>query len=322
MLAFKEFKKGKRHKAEVADFEINQEDNIVALHQELENGSYVHGPYYNFKISDPKPRIIHKATVKDRVVHQAVCRVLYPLFDSTFINDSYSSRKSKGTHRAVKRLIGFCQNVSNNQRYSCYGVKLDIRKYFDSIDHTVLKRFISKKITCAKTLGLVMTIIDSFNTLPNKGLPLGNVTSQLFANIYLHELDLHIKHQLKEKFYLRFCDDFIVLRRENNFKQYYLDVQQFLKKELRLELKGDKLEVRKLRWGFDFLGTIVLPYCAILRGKTQKRMMRNLANKFLLLRLRKISFQKFNQSLQSYLGQLKHINGHHLTKIIKEKYGT
>lgn len=112
------------------------------------------------------------------------------------------------------------------------------------------------------------------------------------------------------------------MHRKNNFEQYYLDVQQFLKKDLRLELKGDKLKVRKLCWGFDFLGAIVLPHCVVLRGKTQKRMMRNLENKFLLFHSGKISFQKFNQSLQSYLGQLKQINGYRLAEIVKEKYGT
>lgn len=163
-------------------------------------------------------------------------------------------------------------------------------------------------------------MIDSFCSRPDKGLPLGNVTSQLFANIYLHELDFFVKHVLKERYYLRFCDDFIILKEENNFNFTYKAIKHFLAQKLLLELKSDKLKVRKLKWGLDYLGFVALPHHLILRPKTRKRMLRKLKEKYLDLKSGKISRGKFNQTLQSYLGLTKHADGYLLAEMIKAKY--
>ena len=195
--AFDEFKKGKRGKSEVAEYEIESEDNILKLHYQLLDGQYKHSPYVQFKISDPKPRIIHKACAQDRVLHQAVFRVINPIFKKSFIFDSYSSRLKKGTHKSVWRLEKFTKKVSSNYKNPVYAVKIDIKKFFDTIDHRTLFKLLKRKIKCQKTLNLLKMIIESYETKPAKGIPLGNVTSQMFGNIYLDPLDKFVKEKLR-----------------------------------------------------------------------------------------------------------------------------
>jgi len=312
-LAWDEFKNGKRKKFDVQQFEYNLEDNIFQLRQQLKAKTYCHSHYTSFYVNDPKLRHIHKACVRDRVLHHAVFRTLYPIFDRIFIFDSYSCRTGKGTHRAVNRLQKFARKVSKNNTEHCYILKLDIRKFFDSIDHGILISLIKKKISDENVIWLIEKIIKSFSALPNKGLPLGNITSQLFANIYLNELDKFIKHELKEKYYTRYCDDFTIL---NNKKEYLeeliLQINNFLKKKLKLSLHSDKIEIRKYNQGIDFLGYVSFPYHRILRTKTKKRMFRKIEQKINELKQNKISDESFNQTIQSYLGILKHCESHKL----------
>ncbi len=187
--AWKEFKRGKTKSSEIATFELFLEDNIFKLHQELVSKEYVHDPYSDFYICDPKRRHIHKASVRDRVLHQAVFRILYPIFDKHFIFDSYSSRIGKGTHFGVFRLTKAGRKITKNWKYSAYALKCDIKKFFDSIDHEILNNLISKKVYEKETLDFIALLLKTFEKAPGKGLPLGNVTSQLFANVYLNELD-------------------------------------------------------------------------------------------------------------------------------------
>jgi len=145
--AWNEFKGGKRKKHDVADFEMHLEDRIFKLHRELTNKTYIHDPYFDFYICDPKRRHIHKATVRDRVLHQAIFRILYPIFDRHFIFDSYSSRNDKGTHAGVERLVSACRKETNNWRETAYVLKCDVRKFFDSIDQKILRELICKKVS-------------------------------------------------------------------------------------------------------------------------------------------------------------------------------
>ncbi len=163
--AWEEFKLGKRTTVDVQDFEFHLEDNIFHLHQELKNKTYVHASYQRFQIFDPKHRIIHKAKVRDRIVHHAIYRILAPVFESSFIYDSYSCRIGKGTHAAVDRLEGFVRKVSENYTSSCWALKCDIRKFFDSINHSVLERLIRNKINDPDTLWLVEGISRSFEVV-------------------------------------------------------------------------------------------------------------------------------------------------------------
>lgn len=194
--AWKEFKQDKSKKQDIEEFSVAVEDYIFKLHQVLMSGNYHHSSYYSFYICDPKRRHIHKPMVLDRILHQAIFRVLEPVFDKTFIFDSYSSRTSKGTHRACLRSKTLAWRLSRNNTRSVWVLKCDIKKFFDSVDHSILLKIIERKITDEKTNKLLAQIINSFETEPGRGIPLGNLTSQLFSNVYLNELDQYIKRVL------------------------------------------------------------------------------------------------------------------------------
>lgn len=301
-LAWREFRRGKRQKFEVQQFEFNLEDNLFQLHNELKEKTYQPLPHQSFYVSDPKLRHIHKAHIRDRVLHQAVFRILYPIFDKLFIYDSYSSRSNKGTHAAVNRLEIFLRATSKNYQFKVFGLKCDIRKFFDSIDQKILSHLIKKEVFDTDVLWLVEKIIKSFKGDTGVGLPLGNVTSQLFANIYLNELDQFIKQKLKIKFYVRYCDDFLIIAPDGNFKNLINTIRDFLAHELKLELHPHKLIISSYHQGIDFLGYVLRPYHRILRTKTKKRL-----------------FKKINEeNLSSYLGILKHCNSFKIKKEIEK----
>ncbi len=295
--AWDEFRKGKRKRKDVQIFERNLEDNLFNLHYLLKDKTYRHRKYQSFYVHDPKQRHIHKAQVQDRIVHHLLYKYLYKLFDKSFIFDSYSCRLEKGTHKAIKRLEKFTRIVSRNYTKDCWAIKLDIKKFFASVDHRILINFLKKQIKDQDVLWLLKEIINSFN----KGIPLGNLTSQIFANIYMDEVDQFIKHKLKIKYYLRYADDFLVLsNNKDDFNHFINIIEKFLNEKLKLELHPQKIILRKINWGIDFLGYIVLPRYILPRTKTRRRMFKRLKEKR--------NLENFNQSLQSYLGYLSHAN--------------
>lgn len=332
--SWQEFKIDKRNKMDAQIFEHNLVENLFALHFDLKNRSYRHGRYISFYIHDPKLRHIHKASVRDRILHHAIMKQIEPYFERSFIFDSYSSRVGKGTHRAVLRLRDFAWKLSRNNTNIVWALKCDIRKFFDSIDHEILFRLIRDKISDEATLGLIKEIIDSFplrlDSNENKskkgdepakydrGTPLGNLTSQLFSNIYLNPLDNFVKRILKERFYLRYADDFVILSCERNHLESLIPkLRSFLTDTLKLELHPEKINIRKWSQGIDFLGYVVFPHHIILRTKTKKRMFRNIQQNYRLVQDGLMSKEKFRQSLQSYLGILKHCRKNELQKKIK-----
>jgi RNA-directed DNA polymerase len=162
LLSWKEFRNGKRSKTDVREFELNLEDNLFELHEELTTMKYKHGNYSSFHITDPKQRHIHKAKVRDRIVHHAVHRILYPIFDEYFISGSYSCRLGKGSHRAVTKLQRMARKVSKNYTGHCYVLKCDIKKFFNSVDHQILFKILKHKINDPDLLSLIEEIIGSF----------------------------------------------------------------------------------------------------------------------------------------------------------------
>jgi retron-type reverse transcriptase len=294
LLAWRGFRKGKRSKPAVINFELKLEENILSLYQDLICGLWEPKPYKVFYTRDPKLRQIHEADIRDMVLYQAVYQKLYQVFDATFIFDSYSSRKTKGTHAGVKRFEGFANKVTQNYTRAAYALKCDLRKFFDSIDHEILLELIARKIDDYKLFNLIKTIILSFEKSAGKGLPLGNVTSQLFANIYLNELDQFIKHNLKAKYYIRYCDDFVVLSDSTEYLNHCLNkIEYFCAKSLSVNLHPGKIEIRKLKNGVDFLGYVSLPRYRVLRTKTKRRMLKRISAK----------------NAASYLGMLTHCKG-------------
>ena len=322
--AWNEFHTGKSSRPDIMGFEFRLEDNLFVLHEELDNFTYKHGPYHTFHISDPKPRIISKATVRDRIVQHLVFRELYRLFDPTFIFHSYSSRLGKGTHFAVRNLSDSLRRVSHNYTLPTFALKCDIKQFFASVSHQKLFSIIKRKIKDDQFLWLVKEVIESFSANPKSnipvlsgggglnesvGLPIGNVTSQIFANIYLNELDQYIKHTLKVRHYFRYADDFVLLSNNHGTSQAQLEkIDNFVQWELSLKLHPNKVSIRKFSEGVDFLGYVILPHHITLRTKTKRRMFKKLGEKQRLWEVGILSTGSLNQSLQSYLGVLKHGN--------------
>lgn len=305
--AWAEFVKDKRSRPDVQRFERNLMANLISLHEDLQAGVHKYYSYWPFRITDPKPRNIHKANVRDRLLHKAIYRVLYPVFDKTFIFDSYSCRNDKGTHRAFNRLVRSARKVSRSYTKPCFALKCDIRRFFDSIDHKVLMALLRKRITDEKLLGLIESIISSFELTPGKGMPLGNLTSQLFANVYLDPLDQFVKHQLKAKFYIRYADDFVFLSdNPEELLCYLAEVSGFVQSALGLRLHPGKISMRKLRQGIDFVGYVALLHYQLPKRKNVRRMLRRLG------RVAKVDSSILKSQCLSYLGYLSHVSSYQI----------
>lgn len=299
--AWEKFRRGKRSKADVQIFEKRLEENIFNLQYQLREGTYKHSRYQPFNICDPKQRHIHKATVQDRLIHQALTQVIEPAFEKRFIHDSYSCRVGKGTHAAVDRLRAMLRRESQNNTRTVYALKLDIRKFFANVDHTILLELLMRRVSDPLVIQLLEGIIESFEVTTNKGIPLGNLTSQLFANVYLHELDWYIKHNLRIKYYIRYCDDFIILSKNRNELQTIIPiVSDFLQAKLNLAIHPDKIILRSWNQGIDFLGYVVKPNCTLLRAKTKNRMIKNIDS----------------TNITSYLGVCSHADSYELQRLI------
>jgi len=308
LLAWREFLKGKRSKKDVQEFQYNLFDNIQALHTDLKNTTYIHGGYHAFNISDPKPRNIHKAQVRDRLLHHAIYRVLYPFFDPKFIADSYSCRKWKGTHRALERFRRFAYKASENHSKTLWVLKCDIRKFFASIDQNLLIDSVRKYIADDEMIWLLKRVIGSFSsTGPGKGLPLGNLTSQLLVNVYMNSFDKFMKHDIKAKYYIRYADDFVILSQNREWLATLIpQIGNFLGETLKLRLHPNKVFIRTISSGVDFLGWVHFPDHRILRTTARKKMFRMLS-----------LGESKPARIQSYLGLLSHGNAKKLSKQVE-----
>lgn len=307
--AFNEFKNNKRNKVDVAEFSINVIGNLYSLHNDLISGNYKHGGYKHFKINDPKPRDIHKASVRDRIVHHCLYRSLYDYFNKFFIYDSYSCRFGKGTHKALEQFFKFGMVESLSNKKTIWILKCDIKKCFASVDQNILKIILKRHIFCPKILSVTNSVIDSFNSgFVGKGLPLGNLTSQLFINIYLNELDQVMKKIFNIDKYVRYADDFVIFDKD---KDYLLEltpkIADFLEESLNLTLHPDKIHLKTFASGMDFLGWIHFPNHRVLRTSTKKRMFRKIIEK-----------DGKKSVIESYLGMLSHGNAHKLSLRVRD----
>ncbi len=322
LLAAKNAQKGKRFKESTARFNFNLEHELIQLHYDLSAMTYSHGGYTNFPIFDPKKRLISAAPYRDRVVHHALCNFIEPIFDRSFIDDTYACRKGKGVHAALNRYTKF-------SRSNKYVLKCDIKKYFQSIDHGILFDKIATKIKCKNTLWLIKLIINSKSDESNilffknddlftpfnrkKGIPIGNLTSQFFANIYLDQFDRFMKQTLRLP-YIRYVDDFVTFSNsKEQLNDVKLQMESFLD-DLRLQLHETKSKVYRVRDGVNFLGYRLYPTHRLLKkdnGLRMRRKLKQLSDKF---RNNDISFATVNQSIQSWIGHASHANTYNLRK--------
>lgn len=323
-LSWEEFRKHKKSRPDVTFFERYLENNLFKIYEILKNRSYKSSKYSHFYIRDPKLRLIHKAPVFDRVIHHIVSVELETIFEPTYFAHSYSCRKDKGTHKAVLAFKKMALKVSRNNTRACWVLKCDVKKYFASIDHEILLSALRKRIGDQDFMAILFEIIDGFYSDKTvdighkKGVPIGNLTSQHFANIYLDKLDLFVKHDLKVKHYVRYADDFVLLSNDlDHLKSLVSPIQKFLKEELALVLHEDKIFFRKFKDGIDFLGYVVFPNFILPRTKTKKRMFRKIKQKVKEYRGGRITIKKLNETVQSYLGYLGHANTYELKRDVK-----
>ncbi|MCX6714467.1 MAG: reverse transcriptase/maturase family protein [Candidatus Uhrbacteria bacterium] len=303
--AWEQFLPGKKKRTDVIEFQNRLMNNLFDLHRALVEKTFIHGAYHAFNISDPKPRNIHKATVRDRLLHHLIHSELYGYFDQKFIYDSYSCRIEKGTHRAMNRFREFGRIVSKNNTRTCWVLKCDIRKFFANIDHNILKSILGKHIDDKDVLNLLNHLVDSFSTPGKKdvGLPLGNLTSQLLVNIYMNEFDQFMKRTIKTEYYMRYADDFVILHESREYlSEMISNISEFLESHLKLSLHPDKLFLETLVSGVDFLGWVHFPHHRVLRTATKRRMLRNVRNSEDLA------------TFYSYEGMLAHGNGFKLIR--------
>lgn len=307
LIAWQEFLRGKRSREDVSAYQVKLMDNLFSLHRQLVARTYVHGGYQAFNISDPKLRNIHKARVQDRLLHHVLYNALYPYFDTKFVYDSYSCRSGKGTHKAVLQFEQFARIVSKNYTRTCWVLKCDIRKFFASIDHTILREILATHIADEDMKWLLGQVITSFNTDHRKdvGLPLGNLTSQLLVNVYMNEFDHYVKKTLKQTHYIRYADDFVIMSTDKGELEALVPViSDFLASRLKLSLHPGKLFIKTLASGVDFLGWVHFPKHRVLRTATKKRMMNRL------------TVSKTRETMASYRGMIKHGNARKIEMVL------
>ncbi len=294
--------RGKTDRPGVARFLFHLENELFNLQSELTAGTWQPGGYRVFQINDPKPRLISAAAFRDRVVHHAVCNILEPVFDKKLIFDTWACRKGKGSHAAIRRAQKF------SRRYPLV-LKCDIRRYFDSVDHGILKQLLRRIIKDAQLLTLLDRIID--NATPEapvgKGLPIGNLTSQHFANLYLGQLDHYIKERLGLPAYVRYMDDMLLFEtgKKELWQQLY-KLESFIRDQLALTLKPQATLLAPVAEGIPFLGVRIFPGLIRLQNKSKYRFKRRLKKKEQAYLKGKIDMEELTVSIQSMIAHIDH----------------
>ena len=308
--------RGKRRRPDVAQFSLDLERHLLTLHQELVSGTYTPGAYRQFTVYERKPRLISVAPFRDRVVHHAVMHILEPLLDKRFIPDTYACRKNKGVHKAVDRYQQLAREYA-------YVLKLDIRRYFPSTDRTILKQQLARRIKDKAVLALLRRIIDngpetggpvrffpgddlvSVSERP-RGLPIGNLTSQFFANLYLDGFDHWLKETMRVKGYLRYVDDIYLLDNDKQRLWALRDAVAGKLQEIRLTLHDDKTQIYRTTERVDVLGYRLSRYRRQLRNDNGFRFQRRLRHMSSMYREGQIDWPTLNASVQSWIGHARH----------------
>ncbi|MDD3453681.1 MAG: reverse transcriptase domain-containing protein [Bacilli bacterium] len=303
-------KKNKTAKKEVMEFEFNLEKNIIKLIKELKNNTYCTGKYREFKVYEPKERIIKSLPFRDRVVHQwYVYEFLIPYMVPKFIYDSYACLENKGTHKAIYKLEKYMKQAKNKYE-DFYILKMDISKFFYNINQEILYFMIQKNFKDKYLLNLTSKLI--FDSEDKIGIPIGNYTSQYFANIYLNELDQYIKNDLKIKYYLRFMDDFVlIVRNKEEAKKTFLIINNFIEKKLNLKL-NHKSRYYPSSMGVDFCGYRVYFTHKLIRNRSKKQMNKNIKKWNYLYQNNKLNKIKVTRSLNSWIAHIRHANSYNL----------
>lgn len=323
---------GKRKKPEVAEFEHNLGENLLQLRGELLSHTYCPGPYRSFIYVERKERKISAASYRDRVVHHALMNVIGPIFEARFIRDTYANRVGKGTHRALDRAQYFAR------RYP-YVLQCDIREFFPSVDHAILRDLLSRHIACPRTLWLVDSILqggatvladrytpvlfpgdDLFALARPRGLPIGNLTSQHWANLYLHPLDLYAKQGLRCAAYLRYCDDFLLFSADKPTLHHWREEIVGFLQTLRLTLHEEKAQVFPVKNGVDFLGWRLFPHYRRLRRDNVRHAVRRMSRQQAAFARGELTQEELSASVRAWLAHAGHGNTYRLRSRILQRF--
>lgn len=317
--AYRAARKGKRDRVAVAAFEFDMEGNLLALQTELREHTYQPGVYTNFYIYEPKRRLVSAAPFRDRVVHHALCNIIEPIWEARFIHTSYACRVGKGTHAALDQAQAWMRQY----RYVFHG---DIVKYFPSIDLAIMRKLLARRIADRQVLWLIDKILESgadiqrdevpvtcfpgdtlFAALRRRGLPIGNLTSQFFANVYLHELDKFAKQSLHCKVYLRYMDDFVLFCDDKARLRVWKDaIRSFLETELRLVLHPRKSVIFPVTEGLDFCGFRIYPTHRRLRRSSVRRFIRRFRRQRQAYKRGELTLDDVSTSVRSWIAHAAH----------------
>ena len=348
-VAYYDARRNKRNSINALEFEINYEQNLWQLYQELKNGTYQIGRSLAFVVFDPVQREIIASPFRDRVIHHLLFNYINPIFEPLFINDSYSCRQGRGTSCGIKRVAHFIRSCSHNYRQNCFILKLDVAGYFMSINHQVLYEKVKGHLAehnnkvnfdLNLVLGLLQKIIfhhytahcilrgsphdwqglprnkSLFYAPPGFGLPIGNLTSQLFSNIYLNDFDHDVKRRLKFKYYGRYVDDIIIIHPDQaRLKIAINEISDYLAVNLGLKIHPRKIYLQPYYNGVDFLGALIRPYRQYVRSRTKNNFyhsMDKINTIFLNGNIDKKKSPKILASLNSYLGLIGQYNSYRL----------
>lgn len=335
--AWESARKGKRYREEVMRFTNNLESNLIDIQNHIIYGTYRVGKYRPFYVFEPKKRLVMALPFRDRIVQWAIYRQLFPILEKQFIDDSYACRKGKGVHAAANKLQYWLRKTERQpERY--FYLKMDISKYFYRVSHRVLIDILRRKIDDEKLVDLLTTIIECEETrfglpvgfdpdavdpedwLDEVGMPIGNLTSQMFANLYLNELDQYAKHTLQVRHYIRYMDDIIILHSD---KKYLAEIKEkieaFLNDELCLML-NKKTTIRPCSMGIDFVGFRMWATHRKLKKKTAKKIVARVGFLSSALKSGEITEETFKRSASSYRGIIKHFNSYGFRQKLNKIY--
>lgn len=314
--AYMKARKCKRLRPEVLEFEQNREDNLQKAIDAIQSGDYTPGKYRIFKVWEPKERIIMALPFFDRVIQHMIVNIIEPIFEKRFIFRSYACRKGKGAHEASDTLSKWLYELEVVQGKKIYAIKGDIHHYFQSVAHDVLKKEIRRYISDKALLKILDRIIDHNGIFPpGVGIPVGNLTSQLFANVYLNKLDQYVKHVLKMKYYVRYMDDFIILSEDPEELRHVLElIEEFLRRELKLEL-NPKTTILAAKNGINFVGYIHFKD----HKRVRKDAMRRLKKLLKAFDTGEVELEDFDRSIESRFGHMKHADSYILIEETQEK---
>lgn len=332
--AYLNARKGKRFRGEVLDFTNTVEEELIQLQNELIYETYKVGRYREFYVHHPKKRLIMALPFRDRVVQWAIYQVIEPYFERQFIKDSYACRKEKGVHKAAERVQYWLRKM-DRQKGRTYYLQMDMSKYFYRIDHNILLSIINRTIKDDKVMRLLEKIIKSEDTkfgiplgdhfyeqerVDGVGMPIGNLTSQLFANVYLNEMDQYAKHEMRVQHYIRYMDDIVVLHKDKSeLRDILIESDLFLQSELHLQI-NNKTKIDNINHGVEFVGRRIWPTHMKLKKETVKNMKKRLKYIQKQYALGEVSLDEVKSVLSSYLGLMKHTNSHRLRKKILREF--